>query len=361
LSAERATEIGKMDHHYLGFIDFLWCSWWVTLRLQLYVFRMYIQKRVQNYFGFVQEKCLSTDNEQMVLDAVLNLPTLATWLCNLKKDADGNITCCFIAPNAAHINKDKGVTAGDFDMHLDITNRKVLSATYCEKTIDLDEASALLVDIWLAQSHTILHAYGNWGVNIDAPNPFIRRMSVVTIKLNSVGALYFEFVDNLAKIGMANYCNGENTAILAANGTGIYTVPKHTVLLELQDHSPIIEFIVKVRGFFMKQFVKHQEDFPGIDGEALFVCTVIHSLDHWEAKKHLKTVFMKKDDSEFSGDKEWASLAIDFAAEYTDDAKYNWFENRFSHAPHAFYNDVYRFAAGINQEFAEQLQACMAG
>ena len=54
LSNERAEEIGKMDHHYLSFSDFLWCSWWVTLRLQIYVVKMYIKRRIYHFLGVVQ-------------------------------------------------------------------------------------------------------------------------------------------------------------------------------------------------------------------------------------------------------------------------------------------------------------------
>ena len=78
---------------------------------------------MENNSIFTQEKCISTNNEELVLNAVLNLPTLATWLCNVEKDDDGNITCDFVVPNATHINKDKGVSAGDFKLHLDITER----------------------------------------------------------------------------------------------------------------------------------------------------------------------------------------------------------------------------------------------
>lgn len=40
------------------------------------------------------------------------------------------------------------------------------------------------------------------------------------------------------------------------------------------------QFVVKVRALFLAEFANHKELFPGIDGEAMFVGTVLHSLDH---------------------------------------------------------------------------------
>ena len=40
------------------------------------------------------------------------------------------------------------------------------------------------------------------------------------------------------------------------------------------------QFVVKVRALFLAEFANHKELFPGVDGEAMFVGTVLHSLDH---------------------------------------------------------------------------------
>ena len=40
------------------------------------------------------------------------------------------------------------------------------------------------------------------------------------------------------------------------------------------------QFVVKVRALFLAEFANHKELFPGVDGETMFVGTVLHSLDH---------------------------------------------------------------------------------
>ena len=55
---------------------------------------------------------------------------------------------------------------------------------------------------------------------------------------------------------------------------------KHGHVRELMKHCPMVDFVVKVRNFFLNTFEEHRDDFLGIDAEALFAGSIIHSLDH---------------------------------------------------------------------------------
>lgn len=57
-------------------------------------------------------------------------------------------------------------------------------------------------------------------------------------------------------------------------------VPRHGNVSLLVKYSPTVKFVSRMRTFFLQEFAKHKKDFPGIDGEALFMNTVMHSLDH---------------------------------------------------------------------------------
>ncbi len=57
-------------------------------------------------------------------------------------------------------------------------------------------------------------------------------------------------------------------------------IPNHSKILELAQYSPFADYVIKVRNKFMNSFEAHKQEFGGIDGEALFVGTVLHSLDH---------------------------------------------------------------------------------
>jgi len=122
----------------------------------------------------------------------------------------------------------------------------------------------------------------NWGTNVNSPNHFIRRMSVLTIVYNNfaTGAPgYAEAQKNL----LGDYPNLENpkeTFLWILTSYGTDGVPRHSNILELAQYSPFADFVIKVRNYFMNRFEVYKQDFGGIDGEALFIATALHSLDH---------------------------------------------------------------------------------
>lgn len=55
---------------------------------------------------------------------------------------------------------------------------------------------------------------------------------------------------------------------------------QHSQILDLAKYSRFVKFVIKVRAIFLVEFDKYKGLFPGINGEAMFVGTVLHSLDH---------------------------------------------------------------------------------
>ena len=49
---------------------------------------------------------------------------------------------------------------------------------------------------------------------------------------------------------------------------------------ELSKYSRYVKFASKVRAIFLSEFQKYKHLFPGVNGEAMFIGTVLHSLDH---------------------------------------------------------------------------------
>ena len=62
--------------------------------------------------------------------------------------------------------------------------------------------------------------------------------------------------------------------------------------------SRLVRFIVLVRVNVMKNFAKYKDCFPGIDAEALFAGTVLHSLDHTMMDWNLKDALLLDVDHE---------------------------------------------------------------
>merc|ERR1712048_1151866 len=76
----------------------------------------------------------------------------------------------------------------------------------------------------------------------------------------------------------------------------------HSHILQLRPHSAVVDFVVKVRNKFLNEFPKYHGTFKGIDGEALFAGTVLHSLDHTLYARNIKdTLWLEADSTMLSG------------------------------------------------------------
>ncbi len=53
-------------------------------------------------------------------------------------------------------------------------------------------------------------------------------------------------------------------------------------------NSRFFKFFVKVRAIFLSKFQQYKHLFPGVDGEAIFIGTVLYSLDHTLMDLNLK-------------------------------------------------------------------------
>jgi len=122
-------------------------------------------------------------------------------------------------------------------------------------------------------------------------------------------------------------------------------------------YSKLGSFLVKVRNYFVTEFERHSEDFPGIDGEALFIGTVMHSIDHRLASYIVDTNHFVCGDSEFEADHEWAAITH---ACFVDRPPLRFFECRMSHAPNALFKKVYEYAKGIDARLASYMECCIA-
>ena len=65
-------------------------------------------------------------------------------------------------------------------------------------------------------------------------------------------------------------------------------------------HSTFVKFIIQVRPIFMNQFHIHKKSFPEVNGEAMFVGTIIHSIEHTMAYRNLEDpLWLNSEDPKF--------------------------------------------------------------
>merc|ERR1712232_192230 len=121
----------------------------------------------------------------------------------------------------------------------------------------------------------------------------------------------------------------------------------HAHLRELQAHSEVVNFVVKVRNKFLNTFPQYVNEFKGIHGEALFVGTILHSLDHTLMEWNLPDPLWLDVDSPAYGT--MAELGRFVRVGFVPDLPGILFSKRYRDAPHPFYQSIYQHAVTINK------------
>jgi len=134
-------------------------------------------------------------------------------------------------------------------------------------------------------------------------------------------------------------------------------VAYHGKTRQLQQHSELADFVIKVRNSFLNAFQEHKNDLKGIDGEAMFIGTILHSLDHTLMEWNLEDpLWLDVDSPDFGL---MAEVGRFVRVGFVPDLPGLLFEKRFKDAPHKFYRTVYAHAARINRRFADHMDTCI--
>jgi len=180
-------------------------------------------------------------------------------------------------------------------------------------------------------------------------------MSLVTIFHNSLGqnAIDFTLKPILAESGQEPALF--TTAMMATNKW-----------LKLVPHSRFLSFIEKLRPIFVNlmSLPEYHDDFAGIDPDAHFVCTVVHSLDHQLAGHYFTqsqsiALFLQSQRSVAKTSLDDTSSWIGFASCLTSDFP-KLFEVYMRNSPTTFYRRVYKEAAQIDPELAWHMQFALS-
>jgi len=158
---------------------------------------------------------------------------------------------------------------GTLNIELDLEGKVMLGARFEDKDVAPSDTLILLAIALATQIHPQVHAYANWGVNFNHSDAFLRRTSVITVMFNSFGQRGLpEWFDCLNLVGLFQYWQGKHLVGSEAEPGALDRVrqgcPCHHNIRELQKYSPYIDFMMRVRSFFMRQFTKHRAGFPGL-------------------------------------------------------------------------------------------------
>mmetsp|Transcript_47779 Transcript_47779/g.147621 ORF Transcript_47779/g.147621 Transcript_47779/m.147621 type:complete len:195 (+) Transcript_47779:759-1343(+) len=135
-------------------------------------------------------------------------------------------------------------------------------------------------------------------------------------------------------------------------------IPEHRAIYELQQHSEVVNFVVRVRNNFLNSFAECKKaTFPGVDGEALFVGTVLHSLDHTLMGWNLEDPLWLDVESERFAT--MAELGRVVRVGFVEDLPWLLVKRRCRGSPVSFFRGVYKYACTVNRKFADSMDTCI--
>jgi len=304
------------------------------------------------------------DIETLIGTLCLEQSQVINYFAKTKKGSKlGNIAGFFF-PDFPYVDNNCNFLVADlFAVDIDLDTKKFVKA----KLDDVDlTASETLILLWfntIAAQHVKLHSMANWGINdhesLQETNPFLQQNSVVTAIYNFFGySAFSNFFKTWEKQGLLSDGWSKKNPFIKCVNHGIREgVGQHGNITDLMRYSRFVNFSVKVRTIFIKEFGRHKHLFPGIDGEALFVGTVLHSLDHTLMEWNLlDPLWLDIEDKKFG---KMAELGRIVRVGFVEDVPFLYFNKRFKGSTHPFYQRVYERAAKIDKDLADNMDTCI--
>jgi hypothetical protein len=365
METEEVSEELNMDHAYIRFLDFLWgfifigpMSYFLWARGTFILrIRVLFQKK-----GLL--KVEEPDLEALVATLCLEQSQVIHYFAKTKKGSElGNVAGFFFS-DFPYVDNDCNYRVADlFAVDIDLDTKRFVKAKL--DNVDLT-ASETLILLWfntIAAQHVKLHAMANWGINqdmsIEETDPFLRQNGVVTAMYNFFGySTFSNFLETWEKQGLLSEGWSDKGSLLTCFNHGIRDgVAQHGNITELMRYSRFVNFSVKVRAIFINEFARFKHRFPGIDGEAFFVGTILHSLDHTLMEWNLiDPLWLDVEDKKFG---KMAELGRIVRVGFVEDVPCLYFNKRFSGSDHPFYKRVYEKACKIDKELADNMDTCI--
>ena len=345
-----------MDHIRIKFIDYLWVSFfvganalllWVTGILRLMV-RQALHRR-----GWLSPK--PCDPRRVVGRLILESMEVMHFTCEREEDADTIATFCW--PDFPILQQDGSMKVMElFTVDINLTTKLMVKAKLDQHYLTPSEAIILIYFHTIFVDHVKTHAYANWGVNDNVSNNFVHRMSAITVVYNYYGYTVFKCL--AAFWYFCGLCKHNHCDLIKVINHGLKegTVP-HSKLRKFLNHSQIVNFVMKVRNGFMNTFRSYRDEFHGIDGEAMFIGTILHSLDHTLMEWNIEDALWLDSESREYG--AMAELCRFVRVGLVPDIPALLFPTRYKDAPHPFHQEVYKHASMVNQLLADHMDTCI--
>eukprot|EP00558_Chaetoceros_sp_UNC1202_P003828 CAMPEP_0197238454 /NCGR_PEP_ID=MMETSP1429-20130617/4929_1 /TAXON_ID=49237 /ORGANISM="Chaetoceros sp., Strain UNC1202" /LENGTH=551 /DNA_ID=CAMNT_0042697609 /DNA_START=33 /DNA_END=1689 /DNA_ORIENTATION=+ len=364
LQKDKASRL-DMDHVYLSFSEVLWAFTFIGPASFLYWKQGTTRLRIRAYLakvGIIKKK--PVDLNELAAKIVLEQSQVIHYYARTDKDSKlGNIAGFFFA-DFPYVDMDGKFHLADLlAVDIDLDTKRMVKCKMDDEALTPQEAVNLLWYGLISYQHVKLHSIANWGVNCDAKvkeiNPFLHRNSIITVIYNYFGFSSFpRFMKEWEEQGLLSAGWDPKSLTKTFVHGAIDNIWQHSQIKEMQPYSDLVTFIVKVRAIFHSEFKKYKDLFPNVHCEALFVGTVLHSLDHalmdWNMEDPL---WLDVDDPKFG---KMAELGRIVKVGFVGDIPGFYFHHRFQGSGHPFYESVYAKASKINKRFADNMDIASA-
>jgi len=353
-----------MDHVYIEFFDYLWgCTFigvgslilkkWGTIWLSI---RIFLVK-----YGILKVKPF--DINIVIGKLCLEQSQAIHYYARTKRGSKLGDVAGFLFADFPYIDQDSKYQVADLlAVDIDLKTKKFVKAKLDDTNLTASETLILLWFNTISTQHVKLHALANWGINLNArakeANPFLHRNSVVTTMYNYFGySCFSSYMEEWERNGLLK-AGFDPSAWIDCVDHGIReNIWQHPLITELVPHSKFVKFIVEVRKIFFNEFAKHKDMFPGIHAEGMFVGTILHSLDHTLMDWNLEDpLWLDVDDPKFG---RMAQIGRIVKAGFVKDVPLLYFHKRFAGCGHPFYENVYKKAAKIDKNLADNMDTCI--
>ncbi len=267
-----------MDHQYIPFLSYFWSVvfvghhgvfLWINGCIGLKI------RDVLHRWGWVKPK--PHDPSELAAKLVLE-SSLAVHYAGRKGGDDGGdknddqkkAIGGFFFSNFPYVKSDGSfATAELLSIEIDLDEKRMLWAKMDDKTLTAEEAVILLWYYGLSANHVKLHALSNWAINLEPKqikeNPFPAQNSLVTTIYNYFGYTAFAtFFSTWQSAGLLSKEWKQESWIDTVNLGLDESFFAHPQIRELVPYSEFVDFHVKLRPIFMKEFAKVKgKYFPG--------------------------------------------------------------------------------------------------
>jgi len=355
----RASRL-DMDHVYISFFQLLWAFIFVG-PMSLFLWKKNVAwLRIQTFLfkkGLIKRK--PVDIEALIGKLLLEQSQAIHFFTKTKQS---NIAGFYFA-DFPYIGSDGEYRVADlFTVDINLDTKRFVKCKLDKENLTASEALILLWFNTIAAQHVKLHSLANWGVNCDDEvrkiNPYLYTNSLVTVVYNYFGFTTFTcFMKEWKRQGLLSKDWIPESLTKCFEHGYKAGIVQHPQIVELMPHSEFVNFIVKARIIFHAEFKKHSHMFPGINAEALFAGTVLHSLDHALMDWNLEDPLWLDVDHPKYG--KMAQLGRIVRVGFVPEVKGYYFHHTFKGSNHPFYEAVYRKAAKVNKKFADNMQTCI--